>query len=77
MMFNDEYLMNPCSHGETGVCIQCIIQEDPDLDQIPGGIENEKPNTTEEQGPAQEIRSWPSARSRRCWQEGWSLPTTS
>ena len=56
MMSNDQYLMNPCSHGETGVCIQCIIQEDPDLDQIPGGIENENPDTTDEQGPAKEIR---------------------
>ena len=55
MMSNDQYLTNPCSHGETGVCIQCI-QEDPDLDQIPGGIENENPDTTEEQGPAQQIR---------------------
>ena len=52
MMSNDEYLTNPCSHGETGACIQCIIQEDPDLDQIAGGIENENPDTTE----AQEIR---------------------
>ena len=56
MMSNDEYLMNPCSHGETGICIQCIIQEDPNLDRILEGIENDDPDTTEEQGPAQEIR---------------------
>ena len=55
MMSNDEYLTNPCSHGETGVCIQCI-QEDPDLDQIPGRIGNENPGTTDEQESAQEIR---------------------
>ena len=54
MMSNDGSLIDPCSHGETGVCIQCIIQEDPNLDRIPGGIEN--PDTTGEQGPAQEIR---------------------
>ena len=52
MMSNDQYLTNPCSHGETDVCIQCILQEDPDLDQIAGGIENENPDTTE----AKEIR---------------------
>ena len=56
MMFNDKYRMNPCSHGETTACVHCIIQEDPDMDQIPGWIENENPNTTDEQGPAQEIR---------------------
>ena len=56
MMSNDEYLMNPCSHGETGICIQCIIQEDPNLDRILERIENENPDTTEEQGKAQEIK---------------------
>ena len=57
MMSNDQYLMNPCSHGETGACVHCMVQEDPDpdldpdLDQISlGWIENENPDTTEAQG---------------------------
>ena len=56
MMSNDQYLMNPCSHGETGACVHCMVQEDPDpdldpdLDQISLEIENENPDTTEAQG---------------------------
>ena len=54
-MSNDGPLTDGCPHNQTGICIECIIQQD----TYPGrhlGRATDDAQDPKEQGPAQEIR---------------------